>query len=79
VLFVIVFVPVAPLKMPVKFVTAVVVPLIPTWIEFAAVVLPTVLPVSVTLAAAPAVSMPRTTKPIPAVPLLAVIPPTLLF
>ena len=79
VLFVIEIVPVAAFKMPTKVVTAVVVGLIPTWIEFAAVVLPTVLPLSVTLAPAPLVSMPRTTKPIVAVALLAVMPPTLLF
>src|SRR6516162_9251943 len=79
VLFVIEFVPVAALRMPVKLVTAVVVPLMPTWIEFAVVVLPIVLLLSVTLAPAPLVSIPRTTNPIVAVALLAVIPPTLLF
>jgi hypothetical protein len=79
VLFVMEIVPVAMLEMPTNVVTAVVVPLIPTWIEFAAVVLPMVLPLIVTLAPAPLVSIPRTTKPTAAVALLAVIPPTLLF
>ena len=72
-------VPVAMFKMPAKVVTAVVVGLIPTWIEFAAVVLPIVFPLNVTLVPVPAMSMPRTTKPIAAVGLLAVMPPTLLF
>src|SRR5262245_59298025 len=78
VLFVIVIVPVAALRSPAKLVTAVVVPLMPIWMESAVVVLPTVLPLRVTLPPVPAVSMPRTTKPTAGVALLAVMPPTLL-
>src|SRR5262245_54459527 len=65
--------------MPAKLVTAVVVPLIPTWIESAVVVLPIVLPLIVTFVLVPAISMPRTTKPTVAVALLAVMLPTMLF
>src|SRR5215831_19464434 len=64
VLFVIAIVPVAALRIPARVVTAVVVPEIPTWIELAAVVLPIVFPLIVTLPFVPFVSIPRTTNPI---------------
>src|SRR4029079_5010761 len=73
----VIVVPEAVLMTPLRLVTAVVVPVIPTWIEFAVVVLPTVLPLIVGFE--PAVSMPRNELPIVAVGLLTVMPPTLLF